>query len=238
MVVAKVSHYKKYIAEFIGTFALVLIGTGAIVLNDEYNGIVTHLGISIAFGGIVTLMIFAFGKISGAHINPAVTIALWFSGRIHKKEVVPYIIAQLAGAFLASIFLFLAFPGHANLGATIPSVNLREAFIIEAFMTLVLVLVILNTLYKNRSLAFSAIAIGGVVFLEAYFGGPYTGASMNPARSIAPAVISGNTATLWLYILSTILGASLSVITCWGVYKKDCCSLPNSPLIKKDKRRC
>ncbi len=220
-------HFKKYIAEFIGTFALVLIGTGAIVLNDEYNGIITHLGISIAFGGIVTLMIFAFGKISGAHINPAVTIALWFSGRLPKKQVLPYILFQLAGAFLASFLLLLLFPSHENLGATLPSVSLREAFIIEAFMTLVLVLVILNTLYKNRSLAFSAIAIGGIVFLEAYFGGPYTGASMNPARSIAPAVVSGNIDTLWLYILSTLLGASFSVITCWGVYKKDCCTLPN-----------
>lgn len=220
-------HFKKYIAEFIGTFALVLVGTGVIVLNDEYNGIITHLGISIAFGGIVTLMIFAFGKISGAHINPAVTVALWFSGRLHKKHVVPYIFSQLSGAFLASFLLLSLFPSHGNLGATLPSVNLREAFIIEAFMTLVLVLVILNTLYKNRSLAFSAIAIGGVVFLEAYFGGPYTGASMNPARSIAPAVVSGNIDTLWLYILSTLLGASFSVITCWGVYKKDCCTLPN-----------
>lgn len=214
-------------AEFIGTFALVLVGTGAIVINDSYNGIVTHLGISIAFGGIVTLMIFAFGKISGAHINPAVTVALWFSGRLPKKQLLPYIASQLAGAFLASLLLLLLFPNHENLGATLPSVNLREAFIIEAFMTLVLALVILNTLYKNRSLAFSAIAIGGVVFLEAYFGGPYTGASMNPARSIAPAVISGNIDTLWLYVVSTLLGASLSVITCWGVYKKDCCTLPN-----------
>lgn len=220
-------HFKKHIAEFIGTFALVLIGTGAIVLNDEYNGIITHLGISIAFGGIVTLMIFVFGKISGAHINPAVTIALWFSGRFPKKQVMPYILFQLAGAFLASFLLYSLFPSHENLGATLPSVSLREAFIIEAFMTLILVLVILNTLYKNRSLAFSAIAIGSVVFLEAYFGGPYTGASMNPARSIAPAIVSGNFDMLWLYLVSTLFGASFSVITCWGVYKKNCCSLPN-----------
>lgn len=209
---------KKYLAELIGTFALVFCGTGAIVINDVTSGTVTHVGIGITFGLIVTVMIYAFGKISGAHINPAVSIAFAFTDRFDNKELFPYIIAQLIGAFLASAVLRILFIEHDNLGATFPYGSWHQTFILELILTYFLMLVILFVSQNPDTQQFTAIAVGATVMLEAIFAGPITGASMNPARSIAPAIVSGNIADLWIYIVATIIGAVLASFT-WKLMK-------------------
>ena len=209
---------KKYLAELIGTFALVFCGTGAIVINDVTGGTVTHVGIGVTFGLIVTAMIFAFGKISGAHINPAVSIAFAITDRFDKKQLIPYIIAQLIGAFLASGVLRILFMDHDNLGATFPYGSWHQTFILELILTYFLMLVILFVSQHPDTKPFTAIAVGATVMLEAIFAGPITGASMNPARSMAPAIVSGNIADLWIYIVATILGAVLASFT-WKVMK-------------------
>lgn len=211
---------KKYIAEFIGTFALVFCGTGAIVINDVTNGSVTHVGIAITFGLIVTVMIYSFGKISGAHINPAVTIAFSFTDRFDKKKLIGYIIAQLLGALLASVILKMLFTEHQNLGSTIPFGSWQQSFILEIILTYFLMIVILFV-SQNRSISqYTAIAVGAIVMLEAMFAGPITGASMNPARSIAPAIVSGNVTNLSLYIFAPIIGAILASFT-WKFLKEE-----------------
>ncbi len=204
---------KKYLAELIGTFALVFCGTGAIVMNDASGGAVTHPGIAITFGLIVMAMIYTFGSTSGAHINPAVTIAFSLTDRFTKKDLIPYIIAQLAGAFLASFVLKVLFPLHENLGSTLPAGSQMQSFILELILTYLLMLVIIFVSQNKETTQFTAIAVGGTVLLEAMFAGPICGASMNPARSIAPAVVSGNLEALWLYIVATILGAIMAVLT-------------------------
>ncbi|MBK7666324.1 MAG: aquaporin [Sphingobacteriaceae bacterium] len=197
---------KKFLAEVIGTFALVLFGTGAIVVNQHTNGAVTHLGISIAFGLIVTLMIFAFGKVSGAHMNPAVTIAFAVNKSFRWRDVSPYIIAQIIGALLASFSLKFFFPTNELLGTTLPSGSAMQSFFLELLLTFVLMLVIFISPSK-----LAAITIGLTVGLEAYFAGPICGASMNPARSIGPALISSHCEFLWLYIFAPSIGATLAV---------------------------
>lgn len=197
---------KKFLAELIGTFVLVLVGTGAIVVNQHTNGAITHLGISIAFGLIVTLMIYAFGKVSGAHMNPAVTIAFAVNKNFRWKDVSPYVLAQIIGALLASFVLKLFFPANELLGATLPSGSATQSFFLELLLTFILMLVIFISPSK-----LAAITIGLTVGLEAYFAGPICGASMNPARSIGPALISGHYEFLWLYIFAPIIGATLAV---------------------------
>lgn len=197
---------KKYLAEATGTFFLVLFGTGAIVLNQHTNGAVTHLGISATFGLIVLLMIFVFGKISGAHLNPAVTLAFASNKSFEWKQVAPYVVSQLAGALTASLVLKLSFPENDLLGATLPAGSTIQSFFLELLLTFILMMVILRT-----SGTFGVIAIGLTVGLEAYFAGPICGASMNPARSIGPALVSGHCEFLWLYILAPVIGAVLAV---------------------------
>ena len=202
---------KKYIAELIGTFALVFCGTGAIIIDQQTNGQVGHVGIAITFGLIITAMIYAFGDKSGAHFNPAVTIAFSLADLFSKKEILPYIISQIIGAFIASILLKLLFPANLNLGATVPAGSYLESFILEVVLTFLLMLVILFTSQGSKETgAIAGLAIGGTVLLEAMFAGPICGASMNPARSLAPAIISGNLSTLWIYIAAPILGAAFS----------------------------
>ena len=202
---------KKYIAELIGTFALVFCGTGAIVINQQTNGQVGHIGIAITFGLIVTAMIYAFGDKSGAHLNPAVTIAFSLANRFPKKEIFPYIVSQIMGAFIASALLKLLFPDNINLGATIPAGSNMQSFVLEIILTFILMLVILFTSQGSKETGTMAgLAIGGVVLLEAMFAGPICGASMNPARSLSPAIVSGNIATLWIYLTSPVLGATLA----------------------------
>lgn len=203
---------KKYVAEFIGTFALVFCGTGAIVINQETGGAVTHVGIAITFGLIVMSMIYAFGNISGAHLNPAVSIAFTLSGRFSVKELLPYIISQIAGALLASLVLKFLFPDNESLGSTLPLGSDMQSFVLEFILTFFLMLVIINVATGSKEQGmFAGLAIGSVVLLEAMFAGPICGASMNPARSLAPAVISGQLAHLWIYLTATIVGAALAV---------------------------
>lgn len=210
---------KKYIAEFIGTFALVFCGTGAIIINQETNGAITHVGIAMTFGLIVMCMIYTFGEISGAQLNPAVTIGFALSGKFDKKEVLPYIGSQIAGAFLASFILKFLFPLNQNLGTTLPMGSQMQSFILEIILTFLLMLVILNVSQGSKETGlFAGIAIGGTVLLEAMFAGPICGASMNPARSLAPAIVSGNITDVWIYLTSTVLGAILAVFT-WKTLK-------------------
>jgi aquaporin NIP len=199
---------KRLLGEFLGTFGLVFCGTGAIVINQESNGAITHLGIAITFGLIVMAMILSFGHISGAHINPAVSIALCVSKRFRWRHLAPYIFAQLAGALFASYILHYLFPANELLGATIPSGSDVQSYVLEFILTFLLMIVILtSTQKKDHSLLGPALAIGATVGLEALFAGPICGASMNPARSLSPAIIGGHYQSLWVYILGPILGA-------------------------------
>ena len=218
---------KKYIAEFIGTFSMIFCGTGAMTINEVTGGTVTHVGIAFTWGLIVMAMIYAFGETSGAHFNPAVSMAFAYAKKFSWKEVPKYIIAQVLGAFLASLILWVLFPASETLGATIPTVDVWRAFILEFLLTFFLMVVIINVSTGSKEIGIVAgIAIGGVVLLEAMFAGPITNASMNPARSIAPAVVSGNLQHLWMYIFAPILGALLAVVSCKLVKYDNCCEDP------------
>ena len=210
---------RKYLAEFIGTFALVFCGTGAIIINQESGGVITHVGVAITFGLIVSAMIYTVGDISGAHLNPAVTIAFWFSKTFPAKEILPYILSQGLGAFLASFTLKFLFPTNNMLGSTLPAGSPMQSFVLEIILTFILMFVIIHIAKGSKEQGmFAGIAIGGVVMLEAMFAGPICGASMNPIRSIAPALVSGNVQHLWVYILAPILGAMLAVVS-WNILK-------------------
>ena len=202
----------KYIAELIGTFALVFCGTGAIVINEQSNGAVTHVGIAITFGLIVMAMIYALGDISGAHLNPAVTIAFTIAKRFEQKQALPYIISQLLGAFMASLILKYLFPSNETLGATLPAGAEIQSFILEFILTFFLMLVIINVATGSKEQGmFAGLAIGFTVLLEAMFAGPVSGASMNPARSFSPAIVSGHLEHLWIYMIAPILGAAFAI---------------------------
>ncbi|MFZ5554816.1 MAG: MIP/aquaporin family protein [Bacteroidota bacterium] len=203
--------YKLYTSELISTFTLIFCGTGAIVINNETNGVVTHAGIAVTFGAVVTAMAFAFGHISGAHMNPAVTIALWADKKMNTKDSVLYIFSQIAGALLASFSLFLLFPSDEYLGSTLPSGDPMPSFILEILLTFFLMLGILMTSSGPTAMA-TPIVAGLIVMLEAWFAGPITGASMNPARSLAPALVSQHTEHLWIYILAPVSGALLALL--------------------------
>ena len=206
---------RKYVAEIVGTFALVFCGTGAIIINQETNGTITHAGIAITFGLIVMAMIYALGGISGAHLNPAVSIAFTIAKRFPLKQLLPYIISQFIGAILASLILKYLFPANEFLGATIPSGTAMQSFILEFILTFFLMLVIINVATGSKEQGmFAGLAIGSTVLLEAMFAGPISGASMNPARSLAPAMISGHTEHLWIYLTATIIGA-VAAIPLW-----------------------
>ncbi len=208
---------RRLLAELLGTFGLVFAGTGAIVINTVSNGAITHVGIALTFGLIVMAMIYALGDISGAHLNPAVTIAFACAKRFKWSSVGPYITAQLLGAFLASGLLRVLFLDQPHLGATLPTGPPWQSFILEVILTFYLMLVILQVSSGSKETGIMAgAAIGGTVALEALFAGPICGASMNPARSIAPAIVSGDLNHLWIYIVATILGAILAVPV--GIY--------------------
>ncbi len=207
---------KKYTAEYIGTFTLVFCGTGAIIVNQQTNGALGLLGIAFAFGLIITSIIYIFGSISGAHINPAVTISLAIGNLMPKNEVVGYLIAQIFGAITASTLLHILFPENVKLGATMPSNGILQSFIIEFIMTFFLMLTILGLATKKENANISGIVIGLTVTGLILLAGPISGGSFNPARSIAPAIVSKNITNLWIYIIAPILGAILSVF----VWKK------------------
>ena len=203
---------KKCVAELIGTYALVFCGTGAIIINQESNGAVTHVGIAITFGFIVMSMIYALGNISGAHLNPAVSIAFVLAGRFSIKELLPFIVSQTVGALLASLMLRYLFPANELLGATLPAGSVSQSFILEFLLTFFLMLVIINVATGSKEQGmFAGLAIGSVVLLEAMFAGRICGASMNPARSLAPAIVSGHLEHLWIYLVATTMGAIVAI---------------------------
>jgi len=216
---------KRSIAELLGTFALVLAGTGAIVINDVSGGAVSHLGIALTFGLIVMSMIYTFGDISGAHLNPAVTLGFVTARRMPANEGMSYIVSQIIGAIAASLVLRLLFPDHATLGATVPTGSTAQSFLLEFLLTALLMLVILNVSFGAKEKGITAgIAIGGVIALEAMFAGPICGASMNPARSFAPALVAMNFHSLWIYLLAPSLGAMIAVPLCICVRESGCCT--------------
>ena len=209
---------RRLLAEFIGTFALVFAGCGAIVINQVSGGAITHVGIALTFGLIVLAMIHTFGDVSGAHLNPAVTTAFAAAGRFPWKDVPGFVGAQLAGAFTATGLLRLLFPLNVTLGATLPTGSDAQSFILETVLTFLLMLTILSVSTGATEKGITAgIAIGAVIALEAMFAGPICGASMNPARSLAPALVSGHVEHLWVYLLAPLLGALLAVPACRAV---------------------
>jgi len=200
---------KKYLAELIGSFILVFCGTGAIVINEVTKGSVSHVGIAITFGLTVAIIIYSIGEISGAHINPAVSLTFFIKKELSGKDLGIYIISQLMGAILASITLKLLFPSSEYLGSTLPAGSPMQSFIIEIILSFILMFTI--TQVGKKELA--GMIIGSVVGLEAMFAGPITGASMNPARSIAPALLSGHVESLWIYIAAPIIGCLLGYLS-------------------------
>ena len=215
---------RKLLSEFLGTFALVFAGTGAIVINHASGGAITHPGIAITFGLIVLAMIYTFGDVSGAHFNPAVTTAFAAARRFPWSAVPGFVAAQLLGAFAASGLLRFLFPANETLGATLPAGPAMQSFILEVVLTFFLMLVILSVSTGAKEKGITAgVAIGAVIALEAMFAGPISGASMNPARSISPAVISGHLEHLWLYLAGPALGALLAVATVCVLRPADCC---------------
>ena len=209
---------KKLFAEAIGTFCLVFAGTGAIVVNDVAGGTVTHVGIALTFGLVVMAMIYAVGETSGAHLNPAVNVGFWCARRMPGKQVIPYIASQLVGAFLASGLMLMLFATHPTLGATHPVGSAVQTFVLETVLTAILMFVILGVATGQKEAGILAgVAIGGVIAFEALFAGPISGASMNPARSLAPAVLSGAVRDVWIYLAAPVWGAAIGVLANKGI---------------------
>jgi aquaporin Z len=215
---------KKLLAEFLGTFTLVFAGTGAIIINAASHGAIGHAGIALTFGLVVLAMIYTFGDVSGAHLNPAVTLAFAVARRFAWREVPGFLGAQISGALAASLLLRVLYPQDATLGATLPAGSEMQSFVLELVLTAMLMLTILSVSTGAKEKGITAgIAIGGVIALEAMFAGPACGASMNPARSLAPALVSGHLEHLWLYLVATVLGALIAVPLCMGVRDSGCC---------------
>jgi aquaporin NIP len=212
-------------AEAFGTFALVFAGTGAIIINDVSGGAITHVGIALTFGLVVLALIYALGDISGAHLNPAVTVGFWAGRRFPGRQVLPYLLAQCSGALAASLLLKFLFSQHATLGATLPVGWPMRSFILEIILTALLMFVILSvsTGAKEKGIL-AGVAVGAVIGLEAMFAGPICGASMNPARSFAPAVLSLHFEHLWIYIAAPVIGALLAVGACRLIQAPGCCT--------------
>jgi aquaporin Z len=211
-------------AELLGTFALVFAGTGAIVINDA-TGAITHVGITLTFGLVVLALIYTLGDVSGAHFNPAVTLGFVIARRFPIREAGPYIVTQFLGAVAASGVLRLMFPDNDKLGATIPRGSPLQSFILEFLLTAFLMFVILNTTTgaKEKGLTVG-IVVGAVIGLEAMFAGPICGASMNPARSLGPALVSGNVESVGIYLVAPVLGAFAAVPSCSLVQSPGCCA--------------
>lgn len=216
---------KSYLAELIGTFALVFAGTGAVIINDVSGGAITHVGVALTFGLIVLAMIYTVGDVSGAHLNPAVSFGFWFARRFPSRKLLPYIAFQILGALLASASLKILFPQHQTLGATLPSGSSLQSFVLEIILSFFLMFVIINVSVGAKEKGLMAgVAVGAMVGLEALFAGQISGASMNPARSIAPALVSGRVSELWIYIFAPLVGAFLGILGCRCIQAKDCCA--------------
>lgn len=206
-------------AEGIAAFALVFAGCGAIVADARYGGMLGAVGVALVFGLIIMVMVYATGHLSGAHINPAVTVASALTRHFPARETAGYIAAQLAGALAGALLLAAIWPSQpAELGATVPSVGAGSALVYETVLTALLMFVIMAVATDTRAVgAAAAIAIGGTVGLDALFGGLVTGASMNPARSLGPAIVSGTWTNLWIYVAGPLLGAALGALAYQGV---------------------
>ena len=220
---------RKLVAEAFGTFCLVFAGTGAVVVNETHGGVVTHVGVALTFGLVVLAMIYALGDVSGCHLNPAVTLGFFAARRFKLQGVGPYILAQCAGAFLASLALRAMFPSHPTLGATLPADTSAQAWVMEFILTLMLMVVILSVSTGSQEKGILAgVAVGSVIALEAMFAGPVSGASMNPARSLAPAVVAWRVDSLWIYLTAPVLGALAGVVVCRMIHGPGgCCSAPS-----------
>ena len=218
---------KRCTAELFGTFCLVFAGTGAIVINDVSGGMVTHLGVALTFGLVVLAMIHAVGDVSGAHLNPAVTLAFAVAGRFPAALIPRYVLSQCCGAVLASGLLRVILPQHATLGMTLPAGAESQSFVLEVVLTAMLMFVILSVSSGAKERGITAgIAVGAVIALEALFAGPVCGASMNPARSLAPALVAWKFQHLWLYVVAPICGALLAVPLCGCIRDGGCCKPP------------
>jgi aquaporin NIP len=201
-------------AEALGAFALVFAGCGAIITNAERSGALGAVGISLVFGLVILAGIAAFGHISGAHFNPAVTTSFFLTRHLPARDAGVYVAAQLLGATAGALLLWVVWPAKpAALGATVPSIAVGRAVIVEGVMSALLMLVILSVATDTRAAgAPAAIAIGSVIALDALFGGPLTGASMNPARSFAPALVAGEWRDFWVYLAGPLIGAPLGAL--------------------------
>ena len=198
---------RKLAAEFIGTFTMIVVGCGAISVEVSQPGVIGHVGISMIFGLVVGAMIYATGHISGAHFNPAVTLGFASTDRFPWKQVPAYVLAQCAAALVAMALLKWILPEHVS-GATGTSLALSKAFFVEVMLTFFLMFVIAAVATDHRAVSqLAGVAIGATVALGALFGGPLTGASMNPARSLGPALVLGQTTALWLYLAAPCIGA-------------------------------
>jgi aquaporin NIP len=202
---------RRALAEGLAAFALVFAGAGAVVANVAYDGALGTVGIALVFGLIVMAMVYATGHLSGAHINPAVTVAFTLTRHFPTRDAAAYIVAQLVGAAVAALVLLVLWPQQpAELGATVPSVAAWRALVYEMVLTAFLMFVIMAVATDVRAVgAAAAIAIGGTVGLDAMLGGPVTGASMNPARSFGPALAAWEWEALWVYVVGPVVGAAL-----------------------------
>ncbi len=211
---------RKLAAEVFGTFSLVFAGTGAIVINDAHAGAVSHVGIGLTFGLIVLAMIYAVGDVSGCHLNPAVTLGFFAARRFQGGWVAPYIGSQCLGAVLASGVLRAMFPSDPTLGATLPAGGAAvQSFVLEFILTMILMFVILSVSTGSKEKGVLAgVAVGSVIALEALFAGPVSGASMNPARSLAPALVAWRLEHLWVYLTAPVLGALAGTVVHQFVY--------------------
>lgn len=222
---------KRAFAEFLGTYFLVFAGTGAIVIDETSHGSVTHVGVALTFGLIVLAMIYTVGDVSGAHLNPAVTFGFWSAGRIALPDVLLYVPSQIIGALAASASLRFLFPQNALLGATMPAGSELQSFVLEGILTLLLMLTILNVSTGAKEKGITAgIAVGSVIALEAMFAGPICGASMNPARSLGPALVSGHLEHLWIYLVAPPVGAGVATVACFCIREKGCCTAKTAGL--------
>lgn len=214
-------------AELFGTFCLVFAGTGAVVVNDTHGGVVTHVGVALTFGLVVLAMIYAVGDASGCHLNPAVTLGFAAAKRFPWARVGPYGLAQCAGALLASGTLRILFPDHPTLGCTLPAGTTSQSWVMEFVLSLMLMVVILSvaTGAKEKGLL-AGVAVGAVIAFEALFGGPVSGASMNPARSLSPAVVSWRFDHLWVYLTAPVAGALAGVAVCRVIHPPGQCCQP------------
>ena len=203
--------WRRSAAEALAAFALVFGGCGAIVADARYEAALGTVGIALVFGLVIMAMVYATGHLSGAHINPAVTVAFALTRHFPRRDALAYVASQLAGATAAALCLLAVWSDRpADLGATVPSVGAGGALVYEVLMTALLMFVIMAVATDTRAVgAAAAIAIGGAVGLDALFGGPVTGASMNPARSLGPALASGEWTDFWIYLAGPFVGAAL-----------------------------